>query len=307
VHLEATAPPELVRRLGARHGIDVPDDLFAWTDFLDFLQRYDRMAQVIRTGEDYREVTRAYLLACAAGGAVYVELLASPDTAAAQGLDQAEHLEGVAAGIDDARAATGIEASVVLTGIRNLGPERVLAVAELAASRPHPYVVGINLAGDEAGFPPGQFEEAYAVAAAADLGCTVHAGEWAGPGSVRAALELPGVTRISHGVRAIEDPGLVRELAAQGTVLEVCPTSNVVLGVVPSWEAHPLRRLLDAGVRVTLGSDDPPWFGATLEGEYEVARARFGLSEEDLRDVTRTAIEGAFCDPALRRALLGSL
>jgi adenosine deaminase len=307
VHVEATAPPELVQRLGARNGIEVPDDLFAWTDFLDFLRRYDRMASVFRTGEDYRDVVREYLVGRAAHGALYIELICSPDHAREQGLGDAEHLEGIAAGIDDARAEAGIEARVVLTGLRHLGVEAVAAVAQYAASRPHPYVVGFNLAGDEAGFPAGAFEEAYAIAAAAGLGCTVHAGEWDGAASVRAALELPGVTRIGHGVRAVEDAGLVRELAARGTVLEVCPTSNIALGVFPSWEAHPLRRLRDAGVRITLGSDDPAWFGASLDGEYDAARDKFGLSVEDLRDITRTALEAAFCDPALRRALLTAM
>ena len=132
------------------------------------------------------------------------------------------------------------------------------------------------MAGDEAGFPAHDFAEVFAIAADAGLGCTIHAGEWAGPESVRAALELP-ITRIAHGVRAIEDPALVSELAARGIVLERCPTSNVVLGVYPSYEEHPLPALRAAGVKVTLGSDDPPYFGATIEGEYDVCAAAHGL------------------------------
>jgi adenosine deaminase len=158
------------------------------------------------------------------------------------------------------------------------------------------------MAGDEAGFPAHDFAEVFQLASGAGLGCTIHAGEWAGADSVRAALELP-VTRIDHGVRAIEDPSLVSELAARGTVLDTCPTSNVVLGVYPSYEAHPLPQLRDAGVRVTLGSDDPPYFGATIEGEYDVCSEQMGFSAEDLREITRTAIEAAFCDEALRAAL----
>jgi adenosine deaminase len=159
------------------------------------------------------------------------------------------------------------------------------------------------MAGDEAGFPAHDFAEVFQVAAGAALGCTIHAGEWAGADSVRAALELP-ITRIDHGVRAIEDPDLVSELAARRIVLDTCPTSNVVLGVYPSYETHPLPRLRDAGVRVTLGSDDPPYFGATIEGEYDVCAERMGFSEEDLRGITRTAIEAAFCDDSLRAALV---
>jgi adenosine deaminase len=158
------------------------------------------------------------------------------------------------------------------------------------------------MAGDEAGFPAHEFAEVFAIASGAGLGCTIHAGEWAGPESVRAALELP-VTRVSHGVRAIEDPSLVDELAERGVVLECCPTSNVVLGVYPTYEAHPLPTLRAAGVRVTLGSDDPPYFGATIEGEYAICAARMGFTDDDLREITGTAIDAAFCDEDLKARL----
>ncbi|HET7051635.1 MAG TPA: hypothetical protein VFI54_25420 [Solirubrobacteraceae bacterium] len=163
-------------------------------------------------------------------------------------------------------------------------------------------MVGFSMAGDEAGYPAHDFAEVFAIAADAGLGCTIHAGEWAGPESVRAALELP-ITRVAHGVRAIEEPALVSELAARGIVLDTCPTSNVVLGVFPSYEEHPLPALRAAGVKVTLGSDDPPYFGATIEGEYDVCAERMGFGDDDLRDVTMTAIEAAFCDEALREEL----
>jgi adenosine deaminase len=309
VHLEGTAPPHLVRRIAERNGLRVPDgvfaapDRFAWRDFLDFLQTYDMAASVIRTAEDYRDIAYEYLSACAAEGAIYVELIASPDHAALVGLSDAEHLDGIAAGIDAARAEHGIEARILLTCIRNFGVESALRIARQAAERPHPYVVGFQMAGDEAGYPPGPFAAAYAIAAEAGLGCSVHAGEWAGAESVRAALDLP-VTRIGHGVRAIEDPALVAELAERGIVLECCPTSNVVLGVFDSYEAHPLPALRAAGVRVTLASDDPPYFGASVGGEYAVARERFGWGDGDLLAVTRTAIEASFAEPALRADLL---
>jgi adenosine deaminase len=190
--------------------------------------------------------------------------------------------------------------------VRNFGLEQALRVARDVAEHPHPYVVGFSMAGDEAGFPAGEFAEAFEIAAGAGLGCTIHAGEWHGPESVRAALELP-VTRIAHGVRAIEDPELVLELAARGTVLECCPTSNVVLGVFPSYEAHPLPQLRAAGVRVTLGSDDPPYFGASVAGEYAVCAERMGFSERDLRDITATAIDAAFCDEHLKAELRARL
>jgi adenosine deaminase len=309
VHLEGTAPPALIRRLAERNGLPVPegvfadDGRFAYTDFLDFLETYDRAASVIRTAEDYRYVTYEYLAGCAHEGAVYVELIVSPDHAARVGLSGEEHLDGIGRGIDEARRDHGIEGRVVLTAVRNLGVDRVVGVARYAATRPHPHVVGFNMAGDEANYPAGDFAQAFAIAADAGLGCTVHAGEWDGPPSVWAALELP-VTRIGHGVRSIEDPALVAELAEREVVLECCPTSNVVLGLFPSFEQHPLPRLREAGVKTTLGSDDPPYFGASIGGEYELCRERFGFDDDDLRGISRTAVEASFCEQTLKEGLI---
>ena len=312
VHLEGTAPPALVRRLAERNGVQLPDGLFAsaerfaYTDFLDFLRAYDAAASAIRTGDDYRDVTYEYLASCAAQGAVYVELTASPDHAALVGLSDEEHLAGIARGIDDARAGHGIEARILISAVRNFGVEQALRVARYAAERPHPYVVGFSMAGDEENFPAGDFAEPFALAAASGLGCSVHAGEWDGPESVRAALGLP-VTRIAHGVRASEDPALVEELAARGIVLECCPTSNVVLGLYPSYEEHPLSVLAESGVAVTLGSDDPPWFGASIGGEYRLCAEHIGWADEVLLEVTRTALKAAFCEEKLKTDLMKGL
>ena len=238
VHLEGTATPELVQRLAERNRMSLPDRLlnehgrFHYADFLDFLRTYDLAASVIRTAEDYRDITYEYLRDCAREGAIYVELTASPDHAALIGLSDADHMDGIAQGIDDARERHGIEGRILISAVRNFGVEQALRVARYAAEETHPYVVGFSMAGDEANFPIADFAEAYAIASAAGLGCTVHAGEWAGPESVRAALTLP-VTRIDHGVRAIEDPGLVAEIASRQIVLNTCPTSNIVLGVFP--------------------------------------------------------------------------
>jgi adenosine deaminase len=313
VHLEGTAPPHLIRRLAARNGMTVPEgvfaapDRFAWRDFLDFLNTYNLAASVIRTEQDYRDITYDYLAGCAREGAIYVELIASPGHADSVGLSDAEHFGGIAAGIDDARAKFGIEARILAVAVRNFGTPAAEDIARRLAAERHPYVVGFNLAGDEAGYPPEPFAEAFAIAAGAGLGCTVHAGEHAGPESVRGALTLP-VTRVSHGVRAIEDPALVRELAERGIVLEVCPTSNVATGVYASYAEHPMRALRQAGVKVTLGSDDPPYFGCSIGGEYALARERLGFEEEgELEQITRTAIEASFAEDALKRALLDRL
>ena len=176
-------------------------------------------------------------------------------------------------------------------------------MARYAAERPHPYIVGFSMAGDEANYPAGDYAEAFEIAAGAGLGCTVHAGEWAGPESVRAGLELP-VT--PHRSRRPRDRGSAAGGASSRSVaifLECCPTSNVVLGIYPSYEEHPLPRLREAGVRVTLGSDDPPYFGASIGGEYEICREHFGYGDDDLRAITETAIDAAFCEESLKQRL----
>ena len=309
VHIEGATTPALVQRIAARNKVDVPagvfteDGRFRWRDFLDFLNTYDAATSVIRTGEDYRDIVYEYLVACAAEGTIYVELTASADHAADVGLSDEEHLAALAQGIDDARDETGIEGRIVMSCVRHFGPEKAREVARRTVEGPHPYVTGFGMGGDEAGFPPEAFADAFSIAREGGLGLTVHAGEWAGPESVRGGLAL-GVSRIGHGVRASEDPELVRELADRGTVLEVCPTSNVALGLYPSYEAHPLPALRAAGVAVTLGSDDPPYWDASIGGEYEVAAERMGFDEQALREVTRTALNAAFVEDEVRRRLL---
>ena len=246
-------------------------------------------------------------MGCAREGAIYVELIVSPDHAALVGLPAADALRGDRRR-DRRRAARrrhrGADAGHGDPQLRRRAA-RSRSRAEHAEDR-HPYVVGFNLAGDEAGYPPGQFREAYEIAASSGLGCTVHAGEHAGAESVREALTLP-VTRLSHGVRAVEDPALVQEIVERGIVLEACPTSNIATHVFDSYEAHPLRKLHEAGVNLTLGSDDPPYFGCSIGGEYAVARERFGFEEGELKAITRTAVRASFADDAAKATLLNRI
>jgi len=309
VHLEGTAPPALVHDLAVRNKMDLPADLFRddgefhWRDFIHFLEVYDAASSVIRTPEDYRDVTYSYLKSCAAEGAVYVEVMSSPDHAAAAGMTYEDHLEGIAAGIADAEADTGIVGRLIVTCVRHFGVERSLEVARQVVANPHDYVVGFGMGGDEAAWPPGQFLEAFSYAAASGLPCTVHAGEWAGPEGIREALATLPVTRLGHGVRAIEDPDLVAEIADRGVVLEVCPGSNVATGLFPALDAHPIRRLAEAGARVTLNSDDPPYFATSIGREYDNLAA-LGFGEAELKAYTRTAIEAGFADAETKARLL---
>jgi adenosine deaminase len=305
-HLEGSIPPDLARELAARNGLDLPANLFGadghyiWRDFLSFLDAYDRVCGVLRKPRDFGDILYSYLQRTAAEGAVYVEMFCSPERPKGLGITYAAWVDALADAIDRARRDFGIEARIIGICIRHLGPDRALALAQQMVAEPHPYVVAIGMGGDEAKFTPAEFAPAYRLAHEKGLGCTIHAGEVVGPESVWAAIRDLPVTRIGHGVRSIEDPALVAELARRGIALEVCPGSNVALGLYANRAAHPLPRLIAAGVRVTLGSDDPPFFHTTLGTEYDEA----GLGEAALRTITRTAIETSFADDATKAKLL---
>jgi adenosine deaminase len=305
-HLEGSIPPELARELAARNGLELPANLFGadghyvWRDFLSFLDAYDRVCGVLRTSRDFGDILYSYLQRTAAQGAVYVEMFCSPERPKSLGIPYATWLGALVDAIDRARRDFGIESRIIGICIRHLGPDRALALVQQMVGEPHPYVVALGMGGDEARFTPADFAPAYRLAHEKGLGCTVHAGEVVGPESVWAAIRDLPVTRIGHGVRSIEDPALVEELARRGIALEVCPGSNVALGLYPNRAAHPLPRLIAGGVRVTLGSDDPPFFHTTLGTEYDES----GLGEPVLRTITRTAIEASFADEATKAKLL---
>ncbi len=310
VHLEGTTSPDLVRRLGKRNGIALPPDMFHgdgtfhWRNFIHFLEVYDTASSVIRTPEDYRDVTYEYLASCAAEGAVYVEVMSSPDHAAEAGMTYLEHLEGITAGITDAKRDHGIEGRLIVTCVRHFGVERAMAVARQVVANPSDITVGFGMGGDEAAWPPAQFADAFNHVAASGLPCTVHAGEWAGPDRIREALETLPVQRLGHGVRAIEDLSLVKDIVARGVTLEVCPGSNVATGLYKSLSDHPIRNLMSAGVDVTLNSDDPPYFATTVGNEYDKAESVIGLSPDQLRRITKAAITASFAEPDIKARLL---
>lgn len=305
-HLEGSIPPVLARKLARRNGIVLPPKLFdakgtyAWTDFWSFLDAYDRVCTALKTPRDFGDVLYSYLAGAAREGALYVEMFCSPERPAALGISYAAWLEALAEGIDRAEREFGIVGRINIICIRHLGPERAEGMVEAMVVEPHPYVVGFGMGGDEAKFTPADFAPAYRLAHENGYGCTVHAGEVVGPESVWAAIRDLPVTRIGHGVRSADDPVLMEELARRGIVLEVCPGSNIALGLYPDRTSHPLRRLIEAGVRITLNSDDPPFFHTTLGSEYDKA----GLGERELRAVARTTIEASFADEATKKRLL---
>jgi adenosine deaminase len=217
------------------------------------------------------------------------------------------YTDALGEGMKRAKAKTGIESRMIVTGVRHFGVESVEAAARFAARSTHPLVAGFGMAGDERFGDVEDYVRAFDFAREAGLGITVHAGEFGGWESVQAALDHLRPSRIGHGVRAAENANLVKRIAAEGIVLECCPGSNIALGVYDSFANHPLPALRRAGVKVTLNSDDPPHFRTSLAREYEIARTEFKLDDKALLGLTRTAIEAAFVDRKTRAELLARL
>lgn len=310
-HLEGAAPPALTETQARKYGVDISAYLrggtYVWHDFASFLECYDRVSEVYRTEEDYALLTETYLEELAGIGTIYSELIVSPDHGRRIGLGADAYIAGVCEGIRRAREKSGIEARLIVTGERHFGPESVIGAAEYAAKANNPVITGFNLAGEERMGRVADYARAFDIARDAGLGITIHAGEVCGAFSVADALEVVRPARIGHGVRAVEDADLVKRLADLGTVLEVCPGSNIALGVFADFASHPLRRLKEAGVPVTISSDDPPFFHTSLRREYELASEAFGFSDDEIDAMTRTAIGAAFVDEETRRGLLARL
>ncbi|GAB4362900.1 MAG: adenosine deaminase [Oricola sp.] len=310
-HIEGAAGPELVAMQAGKYGADVSaiirDGSYVWSDFTSFLHAYDLASMLFRCEDDYALLAETYLSDLAAQGAIYSEFFISTDHAINAGLTPDAYISGLAEGIRRARDRHGIEARMIATGLRHEGPQGVERAARYIAANPHPLVTGFGMAGDERMYQPKDFAKAFDIARDAGLSITVHAGELCGAESVRGALDHLGPARIGHGVRAVEDPALVKRLADEGIVLEVCPGSNIAIGVFRSYAEHPFPRLRAAGVKLTLSSDDPPFFHTSLAQEYETARRHFGLDAAGLLEATRTAIEAAFVDGETRARLLARL
>jgi adenosine deaminase len=310
-HIEGAAAPDLVLRQARKYGEDVSafirDGAFVWHDFTSFLAAYDFAAGLFRTEEDYALLAEHYLTSLARDGAIYSEIFTSPDHAARTGLSPAAYTEALGHGIMRANAKTGIEGRMIVTGVRHVGVEAIERAARFAARCGHPLVTGFGLAGDERIGDVEDYVRAFEIAREAGLGITIHAGELLGWESVEAALDHIRPARIGHGVRAIENPDLVRRIAAEGVVLECCPGSNVALGVFDSLADHPFAALKAAGCKVTLNSDDPPFFHTSLKHEYGLAADHFGMDAKALADITRTAIDAAFVDKKTTAALLARL
>ncbi|MBO6724809.1 MAG: adenosine deaminase [Rhizobiaceae bacterium] len=310
-HIEGAAAPELVEQQARKYGADtsrfIQNGAFVWEDFTTFLAAYDFSADLFRDEDDYALLAEHYLTSIARDGAIYSEFFTSPDHARRAGLSPETYTNALGEGMRRAKEASGIESRMIVTGVRHFGVESVEDAARFAVNCGHPLVTGYGMAGEERFGNHADYVRAFDIAREAGLGITVHAGELAGWESVRDALDNIRPSRIGHGVRAIENPDLVKRIADEGVVLEVCPVSNIELKVFPDFGAHPFPALREAGCKVTLNSDDPPYFHTSLKKEYEVAAEYFGMADDDLTEATRTALAAAYVDEDTRARLMAKL
>lgn len=306
LHLEGGAPPAFIRGLAKEKNIDISkifneDGSYAYRDFDHFLQVYEAACTTLQGPEDFRRLTLAVLEESAANGVVYSETFLSPDFCGGGDLvawrDYLAALEDAAA---EAEAKMGITLKGIITCIRHFGPEQAKTAARCAAETKGDFITGFGMAGAEMMGRPGDFTYSFDMAREAGLRLTCHAGEWGGPDMVADTIRDLRVERIGHGINAIHDLALVDQIAEAGITLEVCPGSNVFLGAVKSWKDHPIARLRERGVNVTVSTDDPPFFKTTMTDEFNMLAKVFGWEEEELRALNQTALDAAFCDDATK-------
>ena len=306
LHLEAAMRPGTLRELGERHGVHVPE-MSGFSSFGDFLKLYEAATEVLVTEDDLRRLVLEMAEDARADGAVWLEYHVYPPLWFGRFGSDEEALDLTLALAREATERTGVGLGAIVAIDRTDTPERGMETARLAVSRTGRGVVGLGLANDETGRPPEPFAEAFDLAKEAGLLCVPHAGELGGPPSVAAAVDLLHADRIGHGVRALEDPALVDRLAAEGVVCDVCPTSNVILGLFPSVEEHGVRTLVERGVRVTINTDDPLLFGPGLHEEYAGVQRAFGWDDATMAAIARTSIEASGAPDDLKAGALAGI
>ena len=306
VHLEATVKPERLLELGRRNHVRLPartasglERFCRFSGFDRFIAVWVKTTAVLRRHDDFRQIVVDYAAELAGQGCFYAEPLFSPSEPVLRGTPWQEVFDGYCDGADEARELHGVELRFTPDVTRNFPPETGEELAGWAVRYRERGVAGISLGGSEHRFPPAPFAKAFAIARDGGLKAAPHAGETAGPASVRSALDDLHADRLRHGVRAAEDPALLAELAERGVVCDVTPVSNLRTGVVLSLDDHPLPAMLVAGVKCSIGSDDPVLMQTSLSEDAAVA-VRLGHTP---RGMYEHAVAGAFCDETTRARL----
>jgi adenosine deaminase len=307
LHIEGAAPPAFIRGLAQEKGVNLDgvfneDGSYRFENFNQFLSVYEAACTVLTGPEEFGRLTTAVLEQSIEQGVIYTEAFLSPDFCG--GGDVEAWREYMHAMQEAAKQLPQIEMRGIVTCIRHFGPDQAKTAALCAAETAGGFITGFGMGGDEMVGAQGDYAYSFDMAREAGLRLTTHAGEWGGAESVWQAVRDLKVERIGHGVQAIDDLALVDHLAEHEIVLEVCPGSNVALGVYSDWRSHPIEKLRERGVPVTVSTDDPPFFHTTLSAEYDRLAYTFGWEDEIIREVNITAAKAAFCDADTRAKLL---
>ncbi len=306
LHLEGGAPPAFIRELAAEQSADLSGifdnkGAYKWSNFTEFLAVYEAASELLKGPEEFKRLMKAVLSEQASHGVIYTEHFLASDLCGDGSAEAwAEHLAAMNEGAEEAMAEHGIEVRFIPTCIRHFGPEKAEHAARLAAETAGERVTGWGMGGAESLHMPADFATAYKIAEEAGLGLTCHAGEIEGPEMVEATLDALNVTRIGHGVRSVENPATVARLVREGITLEVNPGSNISLSVFPSWADHSINALRDQGVKVTVSTDDPPYFHTDMTREYEMLDKHLGWDKAALKAQNMDAMDAAFCDQATK-------
>jgi adenosine deaminase len=304
LHIEGTLEPELAVALARRNRVPLrhPDleslrRAYSFRDLQSFLDLYYELTDVLRQPQDFTDLAEAYLVRAAAQGVRHAEVFVDPQAHTSRGVALEAVLDGLAEAFRTSEQRHGISARLIVCFLRDRDPAE--AVALVPALRPwHDLVVGVGLDSAEVGFPPDPFQRAFAMAADEGLHRVAHAGEEGPPAYVWSALDVLGVERVDHGIASMADPSLVARLRAEQVPLTVCPLSNVALRAVPDLAAHPLRRMLDAGLRATVNSDDPAYFGGYLHDNTAAVSRALGLAAHERRLLAENSFRASFLPDA---------
>ncbi len=313
VHLEGTLEPELMFVLARRNGVGVrfasvaeARRAYQFGDLQAFLDLYYEGARALVREDDFYDLTWAYLTRAATEGVRNVEPFFDPRPHTARGVGFETVVTGIRRALADGQTRLGLSSRLIMCFLRHLPAEAARATLREALTF-RDWIAGVGLDSSERDHPPAEFARVFAEAHDHGFLAVAHAGEEGPPEYVWQALDRLHVSRIDHGVRALEDPRLVERLGRDGIPLTICPLSNVKLGVVPSLAEHPLRRMLDLGLRATVNSDDPAYFGGYVLENYRASQAALGLGTADLVRLCRHAAEASFLDPAAKRALVAEI
>jgi adenosine deaminase len=313
MHIEGSLEPELMFRLAQKNVVDIPFKsveevraAYSFSNLQDFLDIYYKGADVLRTEEDFRDLAAAYFDRAAADAVTHAEIFFDPQTHTDRGIGFGTVMRGLLAGMDEARERHGISSKLILCFLRHLPEEAAFETLRQAEPWLH-RIAAVGLDSSEVGHPPEKFARVFAAAAEQGLKRVAHAGEEGPPDYVYEALDLLHVDRLDHGNRSLEDPALVARLAREHMTLTVCPLSNLKLCVVGRMEDHPIDRMLREGLRATINSDDPAYFGGYINANYLAAAEGRGLSREDLVTLARNSFLGSFLSEAEKAAQIARL